>query len=204
MTFDEILLALIARRARSGYDLKKWLDIEGIFIRANADQSQIYRTLRRLEKHGLIEHDIVRKGGPDAKIYRLTAAGADHLRALADAPYAPPARWQEADFIARVLLLGPISPPSILSMIETELAFRKEQVGKYRGRERAEVIDSAPIPFDTDLIQELSAELDEYGRNSMDDWLVWLTRNRNLWARRLDHASTEDPEPESSSSSDAN
>lgn len=90
MSFVDVLLALIARRPHSGYDLRKWLDVEVVFIRANADQSQIYRTLRRLESAGPIDHEVVRKAGRNAKIYRLTTAGADEVRRLAARQYEPP------------------------------------------------------------------------------------------------------------------
>ncbi|MGW9345993.1 PadR family transcriptional regulator, partial [Streptomyces albidoflavus] len=110
MTIEEILLALLARDARSGYDLKKWLDIEGIFLRANADQAQIYRTLRALQRQGLVDFRKEQRGGPAAKVYFLTDEGIARLHDVAAAAYEPPARWQEPDFLARYTLLGPLEP----------------------------------------------------------------------------------------------
>lgn len=201
MNFDDILLSLIARRARSGYELKKWLDIEGIFIRANADQSQIYRTLRRLEKHGLISHDVVRKGGPDSKVHSVTDAGAEHLRRLAESPYEPPARWQEADFLARISLLGPVSPPSIVSTITRELAFRRDQISRFRGRDRDDQGEPGPIEFDSLLIEQLGADMDRFGRQSMDAWIAFLEEQHTLWVARLDQGLDAEATRASSSSS---
>ena len=203
MNFDEVLLALLARRPRSGYELKKWLDVEGIFIRASADQSQIYRTLRRLEKHDLVEHGIVRKGGPDAKIYRVTPSGADRLRELAEAPYEPPARWQEADFIARVSLLGPVSPRSIIAIVDRELEFRHEQMLRFRGRSRDDSVLPGAVSFDPDVINNLNAELDLYGRESTNTWIVWLEGLREQWIRQLGYDGGPSSMSESSASSSA-
>lgn len=201
MNFDDILLALIARRARSGYELKKWLDVEGIFIRANADQSQIYRTLRRLEKHGLITHEVVRKGGPDAKVHSITDAGANRLRQLADSPYEPPARWQEADFLARITLLGPVSPDSIVSTITRELEFRRDQISRFRGREIDNRLEPGLIDFDTELIGALGADMDRFGRRSMDGWIAFLEEQRTLWHERTGQSNDAESARTSSSSS---
>lgn len=181
MKFDDILLALIARRARSGYDLKKWLDVEGIFLRANADSSQIYRTLRRLQKQELITFDVVRKGGPDAKIYRPTEAGVAHLRALATTPYEPPARREEPGFGARLALLGPIEPSTILPTIDRELAFRREQVRRFRHRPRPSDVAPGPIDIDPALVDTINRQLDRIGQDGMDRWIAWLEEQRALW-----------------------
>lgn len=138
MKFEETLLALIAPAPCSGYDLGRWLATEGKFLRANADQSQIYKTLNRLVKNGYIEFTVEeREGAPNAKVYRLTQQGAEHLRAVSESEYVPPARWQEPDFAARLTCLVPLNPPTVLPLIETEAAFRKEQIRRFRNRDRS-------------------------------------------------------------------
>lgn len=200
MSFDDVLLALIARRARSGYELKKWLDVEGIFIRANADQSQIYRTLRKLEKAGLITYEVVRKGGPDAKIFTITPAGAQRLAALAHEPYDPPARWQEPDLVTRISLLGPIVPESLLDALDREIAFRHEQMARFRGRPQANDVDSGLIAFDQGIVDALSEELNRFGRDSTDAWVAWLEDFRERWAAQLAQSSAAESSASSSRS----
>ncbi|WP_205856392.1 PadR family transcriptional regulator, partial [Phytoactinopolyspora endophytica] len=120
MKFDDVLLALTVRRPLTGYDLKRWLDIEGVFIRANADQSQIYRTLHRLARARLIEyHEEERANAPKAKVYTATPDGVAHLHDLAHGRYQPPARWQEPDFMSRYTLLGTLWPETLAPLIET-------------------------------------------------------------------------------------
>ena len=199
MKFDDVLLALIARRARSGYDLKKWLDVEGIFIRANADSSQIYRTLRKLRQQGLIVHEVVRKSGPDAKVYRVTEEGAAHLRALAATPYEPPARMGEPDFSARVALLGPIDPSSILTTFDIEIAFRRAQVARFRDRPRPDDIEPDSAWLDARIHREIAHVLDQHGQDSMDRWLEWLQQQRSMWNERLGQSASDNADSASMS-----
>jgi DNA-binding PadR family transcriptional regulator len=70
------LLALLARGPAHGYELKQ--DLEQLLGSAypQPNVGQIYVTLGRLEKSGLIEgEEVEQTGRPNKKIYRLTDAG---------------------------------------------------------------------------------------------------------------------------------
>ncbi|RST13199.1 PadR family transcriptional regulator [Streptomyces sp. WAC05374] len=76
------LLALLARGPAHGYELKQ--DLEQLLGAAYppTNVGQIYVTLGRLEKSGLIEgEEIAQESRPNKKIYRLTEAGQEALRA---------------------------------------------------------------------------------------------------------------------------
>lgn len=184
MKFDDVLLALIARQRSSGYDLGRWLATEGIFIRANADQSQIYKTLSRLVDRGYLTFSVEkREGAPDAKVYALTEAGADRLERLTAVPYVPPPRWQEADFTAWYTLLGAIKPERVAALIDTELEFRRRQVAAFRERSRAvRVEDGGLVPFDVAAMERLFDDLHDYNTTAMDQWLTWLETAKASWA----------------------
>jgi len=80
MALDHILLGLL-REPSTGYDLKKLFDSSLAHFWA-AEQSQIYTTLARLEKEGLVEsHEAPSLRGPKRRVYSLTAAGHTALRA---------------------------------------------------------------------------------------------------------------------------
>ncbi|KQX65297.1 MULTISPECIES: PadR family transcriptional regulator [unclassified Streptomyces] len=75
------LLALLARGPAHGYELKQ--DLERLLGAAYPQPNigQIYVTLSRLEKTGLIEGEEVEQSSrPNKKIYRLTDAGQEALR----------------------------------------------------------------------------------------------------------------------------
>lgn len=75
------LLALLARGPAHGYELKQ--DLEQLLGAAYPQPNigQIYVTLGRLEKSGLIDGEEVEQAGrPNKKIYHLTDAGREALR----------------------------------------------------------------------------------------------------------------------------
>lgn len=76
------LLALLARGPAHGYELKQ--DLEQLLGAAypQPNVGQIYVTLSRLEKSGLIEGEEVEQSSrPNKKMYRLTDAGREALHA---------------------------------------------------------------------------------------------------------------------------
>ena len=79
MSLEFILLGLL-RRPASGYDLKKFFD-EGIGYFWAAELSQIYPTLKRLEKRGWVRsHAAASKRGSGRRVYVTTPAGRRALR----------------------------------------------------------------------------------------------------------------------------
>ncbi|MFD4502588.1 PadR family transcriptional regulator [Streptomyces sp. NPDC058457] len=81
------LLALLARGPAHGYELKQ--DLEQLLGSAYPQPNigQVYVTLGRLEKQGLIEgEDVEQSSRPNKKVYHLTEAGQDALRAWFEKP----------------------------------------------------------------------------------------------------------------------
>ncbi len=79
MNLDSILLAML-NEPTSGYDLKAAFD-RTVNHFWPAELSQIYRTLKRLEKAGLLKSRRQPSDrGPDRRVYRRTAAGRKELR----------------------------------------------------------------------------------------------------------------------------
>jgi DNA-binding PadR family transcriptional regulator len=79
MSLDHILLGLLQDPA-SGYDLKSTFDGTIRYFWA-AELSQIYTTLQRLERDGLLSSTVEPSAkGPDRKVYVTTAAGLETLR----------------------------------------------------------------------------------------------------------------------------
>lgn len=86
MSLDHILLGIL-RKPGSGYEIKAAFD--QVFNHFwQAQQSQIYRTLKRLEAQGCLVSRIEPSDqGPDRRVYRITDKGRAKLREwLAGAP----------------------------------------------------------------------------------------------------------------------
>ncbi|WP_423509569.1 PadR family transcriptional regulator [Streptomyces xinghaiensis] len=85
------LLALLAKGPAHGYELKQALEklLGAAYPQPNI--GQIYVTLGRLEKAGLIEgEDVAQTARPNKRIYRLTPAGREAVAAWFDEPTAEP------------------------------------------------------------------------------------------------------------------
>jgi DNA-binding PadR family transcriptional regulator len=106
MSIGQAFLGLLETRPRHGYDLKRAYD-----ERFGADRplayGQVYATLSRLLKHGLVTVDGVEPGeGPDRKRYAITGAGvADVERWLAQ-PEKPEPYLQSTLYMKVVLALS--------------------------------------------------------------------------------------------------
>jgi DNA-binding PadR family transcriptional regulator len=99
------LLALLAKEPGYGYELKA--SLEQIFGEAypSPNIGQIYVTLQRLERDGLVRsEDVVQANRPNKRVYELTDAGREALAAWLEEP-SPGPRVRD-DFFMK-LVLGP-------------------------------------------------------------------------------------------------
>ncbi|WP_328315476.1 PadR family transcriptional regulator [Streptomyces sp. NBC_00388] len=177
MKFEYVLLGLLARRPYSGYDLRKWLEVEGQFVWARAHHSQIYRKLGQMEAEGWVEHEIdPREGRPDAKVYRLTPRGHGVLLEWVRSPYEPPSRFMEVGFLPRFSIAVPLDKDAAIRLVETELAYRRAQIAKSRHRDRT-LRYQDPLPeLDQELDRQIHDALHELGAEAVDRWVAWLER----------------------------
>ncbi len=90
MALDKALLGFLARKPRTGYDLKTRA-IDGRTSHLwTADQAQIYRTLDRLERDGHVSSEVVaQRGRPDRIVYSITPKGSSLLDEWLSAPPSP-------------------------------------------------------------------------------------------------------------------
>ncbi|WP_426404949.1 PadR family transcriptional regulator [Streptomyces sp. R-07] len=191
MKFEYVLLALIAGRPRSGFDLGRWAESEGQFLRSRAHHSQIYRLLGRMTADGWVAFDVdPREGRPDAKVYRLTPRGREVLWEWVRSPYEPTSRFQDPDFLARFAFTAPLDRQAAIELIDTELAYRRTQIARNRDRDRTLRFEGQPPEMDRELAQEVFDELHAYGASAVDTWVAWLEGMRH----RLEHHRTPDTE----------
>lgn len=103
MSLDHILLGIL-REPAAGYDIKQHFD--AVFRHFwGADTSQIYRTLNRLEKDGMLESWTEPSDkGPDRRVYRATENG---RAALLDWLHEGPIFGTEKfTYLAQIFFLG--------------------------------------------------------------------------------------------------
>ncbi|MCA9995856.1 MAG: PadR family transcriptional regulator [Anaerolineales bacterium] len=89
MSLKHTILGFLSFRSLSGYDLKKAFD-QSVSHFWPADQSQIYRTLKQLDKEGLITKQVIpRQDQLDIKVYEITETGRQALNQWLSTPLPP-------------------------------------------------------------------------------------------------------------------
>ena len=137
MNLEYLLLGLLALKPQTGYDLKKFLDTFGRFMRSNTQLSQIYRTMGKMVNDGWVEFEVThREGLPDFKTYRVTEDGAAIFLDWLASPFEPPSRFTDPEFSLRFHYSALLGKEATLKLLRRELEARLDQVATYRGRAR--------------------------------------------------------------------
>ncbi|MFE9581439.1 PadR family transcriptional regulator [Nocardia sp. NPDC006044] len=175
MKLEYPLLGLLAARAMSGYDIKRWCDIEGKFVGLDRHASQIYRELNRMLGEGSVaSRTDPRDGGPDAKIYTVTEAGMARLRRWVRSAYLPPRRFQDPEFAFRLRVSMMLGEPGTLELVREELAARHEQVRLNRNRPYDTETDGNRPEIDADAMDFIARQIRRQGEQQIDGWIAWL------------------------------
>ena len=127
------ILQRLQRTPMSGYELKKRF-ATSLGVGWRAYDTQIYRELKALESGGLVEGRVDRGGrGPERRIYVLTDAGCEALRAWLESPIEEP--WYKSELNIRIWsmdLIGPERLDELLSAVEGETQEHLDQLAARR------------------------------------------------------------------------
>lgn len=129
MSLDHAILGFLNYHPYTGYDLKKIFDTS---IRHfwPADQSQIYRTLARLEENGwAVMERIPQEDRPDRKVYHITEAGRAELLRWISGP--PPLGEPRSASLIQVFFSGQLPDEEILAKFEGYAAIMRAILSQY-------------------------------------------------------------------------
>ncbi|WP_136054272.1 PadR family transcriptional regulator [Microbacterium sp. K24] len=178
MKLEHLLLGLLGEMPRTGYEIKKFLDTHGRFLRSNTTMSQVYRSLTSMTERGWVAYSVdERAGAQDAKIYRVTPEGMTVFRDWLEGPYSPPSRFQDPEFAARLGFAGYLTPEQLIALVEVELEARRDQVAKYRFRDRS-IAEGTPVEFDRVLAAAVGERLHQHGTQQIDLHIAQLEELR--------------------------
>lgn len=104
MSISTVLLGLLANEPRHGYDLKRTYD-ETFGHGRSLGYGQVYATLARLLKNGLVDVEPGPGDGPDRKQYAITEAGVADVKQWLDQPESPETSLQSTLHTKVVLAL---------------------------------------------------------------------------------------------------
>jgi DNA-binding PadR family transcriptional regulator len=120
---QEVLLALLAKEASHGYQLRARLTLALGPLAGALNDGQVYVTLGRLEKSGLVEsHRAAQADRPDRKVYSLTEQGRERVDTwLNDTSWPKPAPAEFHLKLVAAAAAGLVDPVGIVDRQRREL-----------------------------------------------------------------------------------
>lgn len=130
MQLRHAVLGLLDIAPQSGYDLGRAFD-RSVAHFWNADQSQIYRTLDRLEADGAIETETIpQQGKPDRRVHSLTDVGRAELAQWLSTPLET--LKPKEPFLARLFFAESLGIGGILALLDEREAAVREGLEQLR------------------------------------------------------------------------
>ncbi|MGW4059811.1 PadR family transcriptional regulator [Amycolatopsis sp. NPDC004747] len=182
MSLQHALLGVLEARPMSGYDLVRFFDSSTGWVWA-APQSQIYPTLRRMERAGLITGDDEQRGPKLTRtVYSITAEGHDELLAWLGTPHdpAPP----RDPFLLQALNFEMIDAERAREVLDAFIADQE------KAAEEAEAHRDRLLNKETDLLRERLTRRDPADHDRIArlkahvfEGVAAVARTRAEWAR---------------------
>ena len=148
MSLPHIILGMLRKNPKSGYDLKKELNVV-IHYFWEADISRIYRSLSDMQKKGWVKFTtVVQEDSPNKKVYSLTRQGRRELQKWLAEPGKQ--TGPQNPFLAQLHFSDAIPVEAQLQVMEARLATLKEEV---RELERRAEYNQMPVPLPKDALQ---------------------------------------------------
>ena len=138
------VLGMLSIGPMSGYDMKKFAQ-ESIGYFWSESYGQLYPTLSELEREGFVEAETERRGGGmDRKVYRLTGAGMEKLRAwISDPVHRRPVRDQ---LLLKLFFGRHVAPGYLRATVEQFRAEQVRLVEELRAAERETPLEEQELP----------------------------------------------------------
>lgn len=135
MSLKYAVLSALLEGEASGYDLAKHFDVSVANYWAATPQ-QLYRELDRLAGDGLISARVVQQERrPNKRMFTLTGAGREELRAFTAAPPRPTAIRDE--LLIKVQAFDDGDPDAVYALVEERLEWARAKLARYeRVRDR--------------------------------------------------------------------
>lgn len=169
---QEVVLALLAKEPSHGYELRALLRQALGPLGEAMNAGQIYVTLNRLEKAGLVESAREDGTSSDRKVYELTAAGRARV-----ADWLAEVSWPKPDLAEFHLKLAAAAASRLADPITLVDVQRRELLRRLRDAQRAamaEADSSIAALLLEGIVLRLQADLN------------WLEACERAWTRRKD------------------
>ena len=168
------VLALLAKGPLHGYEVKRVLEDDFGELWGALNIGQIYTTLRRLERDGLVVQELVRQPArPDKKIFSLTPAGHEVVSEWIDEVLGAPRIRDE--FFTKIVLAERANLADPLTLIDRQ---RRAYLRELRSLQELAATTTAGALAVEGAVLHLQADL------------RWLERCEQAFARTTNEGST--------------
>ncbi len=181
MSVRNALLGLLEQRPRHGYELHDAFEaVVGGEHNWDVKPAQIYTTLARLEKTGLVVKDgVEQEGGPEKRIYAITPAGQEALQAWLYTPVKT--EHQRDEFFVKLMIsvaTGQADPYRLIYIQRAslyqelhDLTARRTQSDPRSELAHILLLDQAIMHVEADLrwLDMIEARLDEVRRQPLPE-----------------------------------
>lgn len=135
-----ILFGVLLQQPQTGYELQRFMEVAGRFMRANTSMTQVYRSLRAMEEGGWLTHEIEpRFGAKDAKRYSVTSAGESTFFGWLGEPYRPAEVPADPNFFTQLRFRAQyVGRDAAIRLLDADIAYRRKQIVRNRNRDRTE------------------------------------------------------------------
>ena len=167
-----ILLGFLNYEPMTGYDLKRLVDSSTAHF-WHAYHSQIYTTLRKMEKDGLVTSVIDDKEEKlERRIYEITEQGQSRLKQWLGRPLTelPPSK---DGLLVRLFFSGSRDRESVLDELRLQRQLHQQQLKQYQQIKLEEYTEQSPV----------NSEIDESPVADLFDF----DREAKFWQMTLDH-----------------
>lgn len=181
-TIQYILLSLLAREPLSGYDIKQQINgrIDSFY---KINNNQLYPVLAKLEGEGLVELQSHERESyrPARKVYKITEAGTERLKAWVKEPSEP--ETVRMEFLLKHYSSWLIEPELLLPQLEAKLQEHRERLAMYEERAAAFRQEHGPLTsgnplFSTVAVIEMGAEFERACIAWCSNMMEWLKEDR--------------------------
>lgn len=127
-----VILGMVSREARSGYEIKAAVDSSTRFFWA-ASYGQIYPELKRLAEAGLVEGSDAPRGDRKRTVYAITAGGEAELMQWLRKP--PETAEMREEGLLKLFFAGVLPPEDAVATLRVMRQRRLELAERLRGME---------------------------------------------------------------------
>ncbi len=132
MSLQFALLGFLNYRPMTGYELKQTMDVSTSNF-WHAKQSQIYTTLKKMERIGLVISDVeAQEGRPDRRVYSITQAGITDLQTWLSLPVLELQARKEL-ILLKLFFSADEDKQSLLTQLRLQRDLHQCQLERYQG-----------------------------------------------------------------------